>query len=122
MFAGCYRFRSHYRRRHDDSAEVTLTDLVTALGDAGRYSIHRERSLGAVASVPDQQATLLRPGAFLVDRTARAVTAIEFTFPDDANLGRKVRDKRDEYELWLTHNPRPDASILAGIAPPHTRD
>ena len=24
MFAGCDRFRSHYRRRHDDSAEVTL--------------------------------------------------------------------------------------------------
>ena len=32
MFAGCDRFRSHYRRRHDDSAEVTLADLATALG------------------------------------------------------------------------------------------
>ena len=121
MFAGCDRFRSHYRRRHDDSAEVTLADLVTALGDAGRYSTHRERSLGTVATVPDQ-AALLRPDAFLVDRTARSVTAIEFTFPDDANLGRKVRDKRDKYELWLTHTPRPDAPILAGIAPPPTRD
>ena len=121
MFAGCDRFRSHYRRRHDDSAEVTLTGLVTALDGAGRYNGHRERSLGAVATVPDQ-AALLRPGAFLVDRTTRAVTAIEFTFPDDANLGRKVRNKRDKYELWLTHTPRPDAPILAGIAPPPTRD
>ena len=121
MFAGCDRFRSHYRRRHDDSAEVTLAGLATALGDTGRYSIHRERSLGAVATVPDQ-AALLRPDAFLIDRTARSVTAIEFTFPDDANLGRKVRDKRDKYELWLTHTPRPDAPILAGIAPPPTRD
>ena len=30
-------------------------------------------------------------------------------------------DKRDKYELWLTHNPRPDAPILAEIAPPPTR-
>ena len=121
MFAGCDRSRSHYRRRHGDSAEVTLAGLVTALDDAARYSTHRERSLGAVATVPDQ-ATLLRPNAFLVDRTTRAVTVIEFTFPDDANLGRKVRDKRDKYELWLTHTPRPDAPILAGIAPPPTCD
>ena len=121
MFAGCDRFRSHYRRRHDDSAEITLSGLAAALDDTGRYSTHRERSLGAVATVPDQ-ATLLRPGAFLVDRTAQTVTAIEFTFPDDANLGRKVRDKRDKYELWLTHTPRPDAPILAGIAPPPARN
>ena len=33
-----------------------------------------------------------------------------------------MRDKRDKYELWLTHTPRPDAPILAGIAPPPTRD
>ena len=120
MFAGCDRFRSHYRRRHDDSAEVTLADLTAALDDAGRFSIHRERSLGTVATVPDQ-AALLRPDAFLIDRTSRSVTAIEFTFPDDANLGRKVREKRSKYELWLTHTPRPDAPILAGIAPPPTR-
>ena len=62
------------------------------------------------------------PDAFLVDRTTRLVTAIEFTFPDDANLRRKVRDKRDKYELWLTHTPRPDAPILAGIARPPARD
>ena len=79
MFAGCDRFRSHYRRRHDDSAEITLNGLTAALDDTGRYGIHRERSLGAVATVPDQ-ATLLRPDAFLVDSTARTVTAIEFTF------------------------------------------
>ena len=91
------------------------------MDDPGRYSTHRERSLGTVAAVPDQ-ATLLRPGAFLVDRTARKVTAIEFTFPDDANLGRKVREKRSKYELWLTHTPRPDAPILAGIAPPLAHD
>jgi hypothetical protein len=36
MFAGYDRFRSHYRRRHGDSAEATLANLVTALGDAGR--------------------------------------------------------------------------------------
>jgi hypothetical protein len=120
MFAGCDRFRSHYRRRHDDSAEVTLADLTAALDDAERFSIHRERSLGTVATVPDQ-AALLRPDAFLIDRTSRSVTAIEFTFPDDANLGRKVREKRSKYELWLTHTPRPDAPILAGIAPPPTR-
>ena len=57
-----------------------------------------------------------------MDRTTRTVTAIEFTFPDDANLGRKVREKRGKYELWLTHTPRPDAPILAGIAPPPARD
>ena len=57
-----------------------------------------------------------------MDRTARTVTAIEFTFPDDANLGRKVREKRDNYELWLTHTPRPDAPIFAGIAPPPAHD
>ena len=117
MFAGCDRFRSHYRRRHGDSAEVALVGLATALGDNGRHSTHRERSLGAVATVSDQ-ASLLRLDAFLIDRTARSVTAIEFTFPDDANLERKVRDKRDKGELWLTHTPRPDAPILAGIAPP----
>ena len=116
MFAGCDRFRSHYRRRHDDSAEVVLAGLTTALNDTARHSIHRERSLGAVATVPDQ-APLLRPDAFLIDRIARSVTAIEFTFPDDANLERKVRDKRNKYELWLTHTPRPDAPILAGLAP-----
>ena len=33
-----------------------------------------------------------------------------------------MRDKRDKYELWLTHTPRPDAPILVGIAPPPTRD
>ena len=81
----------------------------------------KKNSLGTVATVPDQ-ASLLRSDAFLVDRTARKVTAIEFTFPDDANLGRKVRDKRDKYELWLTHTPRPDAPILAGIAPPPAHD
>ena len=75
MFAGCDRFRSHYRRQHDDSAEVTLANLITALGDTGRYSTHRERSLGTVATVPDQ-AALLRPDVFLIDRTARSVTAI----------------------------------------------
>ena len=32
-----------------------------------------------------------------------------------------MRDKRDKYELWLTHTPRPDAPILAGIAPLPTR-
>ena len=32
-----------------------------------------------------------------------------------------MRDKRGKYELWLTHTPRPDAPILAGIAPPHAR-
>ena len=32
-----------------------------------------------------------------------------------------MRDKRNKYELWLTHTPRPDAPILAGIAPPPTR-
>ena len=42
MFAGCNRFLSHYRRRHDDSAKVTLNSLVAALDDPGRYSIHRE--------------------------------------------------------------------------------
>ena len=57
-----------------------------------------------------------------MDRTTRTVTAIEFTFPDDANLGRKVREKREKYELWLTHTPRPDAPILAGIEPPPARD
>ena len=98
MFAGCDRFRSHHRRRHDDSAEAILSGLIAALDDTGRYSTHRERSLGAVATVPDQ-ATLLRPCAFLVDRATRTVTVIEFTFPDDANLGRKVREKRDKYEL-----------------------
>ena len=117
----CNRFLSHYRRRHDDSAEVTLESLIAALNDPGRYSTHRKRSLGTVATVPDQ-ATLLRPGAFLVDRPARKATAIEFTFPDDANLGRKVREKRDKYELWLTHTPHPDAPILAGIAPPPAHD
>ena len=86
-------------RRHVDSAEVTLVEsLIAALDDPWRYSIHRERSLGTAATVPDQ-ATLLRPDAFLVDRTARKATAIEFTFPDDANLGRKVHEKRDKYEL-----------------------
>ena len=119
MFAWCDRFRSHYRRRHDDSAEVALAGLATALDGSGHRSIHRERSLGAVATAPDQ-APPLRPDAFLIDRTARSVTAIEFTFPDDANLERKVRDKRGKYELWLTHTPRPDAPILAGIAPPPT--
>ena len=121
MFAGCDRFLSHYRRWHDDSAEVILSSLIAALDDPGRYSTHRERSLGTVATVPDQ-ATLLRPDAFLVDRTARKGTAMEFTFPDDANLGRKVREKRDKYELWLTHTPRPDAPILAWIAPPPAHD
>ena len=101
--------------------EVTLSGLIAALDNTGRCSIHRERSLGAVATVPDQ-ATLLRPGAFLVDRTTRTVTAIEFTFPDDANLERKMREKRDKYELWLTHTPRLDAPILAGIAPPPAHD
>ena len=44
--------------------------------------------------------TLLRPDALLVDHlTRKKVTAIEFTFPDDANLGRKVREKREKYEL-----------------------
>ena len=28
-----------------------------------------------------------------------------------------MRDKRNKYELWLTHTPRPDAPILAGLAP-----
>ena len=121
MFAGRNRFLSHCRRRYGDSAEVTLSSLIAALDDPGRYSAHRERSLGTVATVSDQ-ATLLRPDAFLVDRTARKVTAIEFTFPDDANLGRKVREKRDKYELWLTHTPHPDAPILAGIAPPRAHD
>ena len=32
-----------------------------------------------------------------------------------------MRDKRNKYELWLTHTPRPDAPILAGIALPPTR-
>ena len=59
------------------------------LDNTGRYSTNRERSFGAVATVPDQQATLLRPDAFLVDRTTRTVTAIGFTFPNDANLGHK---------------------------------
>ena len=68
--------------------------------------LHRERSLGTAATVPDQ-ATLLRPDAFLVDRTGRKATTIEFTFPDDANLGRKVREKRSKYELWLTPHPTP---------------
>ena len=58
----------------------------------------KKNSLGTVATVPDQ-ASLLRSDAFLVDRTARKVTAIEFTFLDEANLGRKVREKRDKYEL-----------------------
>ena len=89
MFAGCDRSRSHYRRRPDDSAEVVLAGLATALGDTGRHSTHRERSLGAVATVPDQ-ASLLRPDELLIDRTARSVTAIEFTFPDDANLAGKI--------------------------------
>ena len=44
-----------------------------------------------------------------MDRTAWKVTAIEFTFPDDANLGRKVRDKRETYALWQTHTPGPPA-------------
>ena len=101
--------------------EVTLSGLIAALDDPGRYSTHRERSFGTVATVPDQ-ATLLRPHAFLVDRTTRTVTTIEFTFPDDANLGRKVREKQDKYQLWLTHTPRPDAPILAGIAPPPAHD
>ena len=95
IFAGCNWFLSHYRRRHGGSAEVTLVSLIAALDDPGRCSIHRERSLGTVAAVPDQ-ATLLRPGAFLIDRTARKATAIEFTFPGDANLGRKVREKRSK--------------------------
>ena len=33
-------------------------------------------------------------------------------------LGAALREKRSKYELWLTHTPRPDAPILAGIAPP----
>ena len=35
---------------------------------------------------------------------------------------RELFDKRDKYGLWLTHTPRPDAPILAGIAPPPTRN
>ena len=33
-----------------------------------------------------------------------------------------MREKRDKYELWLTHTLRPDAPILAGIAPPPAHD
>ena len=36
MFAGCKRFLSHCRRRHDDSAAVTLASLIAALDDPGR--------------------------------------------------------------------------------------
>ena len=124
MFAGCGRFRvpqplpsaaRRLGRGHPDRSGHRPRQYRALQHPPG------EVSLGTVAAVPDH-AALLRPDALLIDRTARSVTAIEFTFPDDADLGRKVRDKRDKYELWLTHTPRPDAPILAEIAQPPARD
>ena len=89
MFAGCARFLTHYRRRHNDSAAVVLECLADALGGPFRCHVRRERALESAVSVPEE-AERLRSDTYLIDSDRGLITPIEFTFPDDANLADKI--------------------------------